>query len=367
LLVAGCAFPSTEKAAPATLSASAHAKPLLPKSFAGWDKSSSQPSTDASVADPSNATVLKEFGFTDFEEATYKRGDSREITIRAARFGDASGAYGAFAFYKLPQMLTEQYGDEGASLNERAFFYRGSVLVDAKLDRVTAMSAAELRDLSDALPLPEGPARNLPTLPSYLPKQAFVENSARYIEGPAGLTAVGSPVPAEQVDFSRGAEVATGKYLTSDGTATLILVSYPTPQIAGERMRAFAALNQNPQLVGDATLAPPFTIKRTGPIVALTAGQISSGEAKSLLAAIHYDADVTWNESTHFEPKNNVANLLVNVVFLIAIILGFALVVGIAFGGGRIMIKKFYPGRVFDRPEDIELIQLGLGFGEKGR
>jgi hypothetical protein len=86
-----------------------------------------------------------------------------------------------------------------------------------------------------------------------------------------------------------------------------------------------------------------------------------------LLASVSYDADVTWNENTHFDRKNNVANLLVNVIFLIAIILGFSLVVGIAFGGIRLVMKRLYPGRVFDRPEDVELIQLGLGFGEKGR
>jgi hypothetical protein len=340
---------------------------LLPKNFAGWEKSSSQPSTDAGAADPVNATILREFGFTDFEAATYKRSDAREMTVRAARFADASGAYGSFMFYKLPQMLTEQFGDEGASLNERAFFYRGNILVDAKLDRVTAMSAAELRELADTLALPEGPARNLPTLPGYLPRQAYVQNSARYIEGPAGLAAVGTPVPPELVDFSRGAEVTAAKYSTSDGTATLLLVSYPTPQIAGERMRAFSSLNQNPQPAADATLAGPFTLKRTGPIVALVAGQISAGEAKSLLASVNYDADVTWNENTHLDQKDNVANLLVNVVFLIAIIFGFSLVVGVAFGGVRLVMKRLYPGRIFDRPEDVELIQLGLGFGDKGR
>jgi hypothetical protein len=163
------------------------------------------------------------------------------------------------------------------------------------------------------------------------------------------------------VQFTRGAEVAEGKYSTSRGTATLMLIEYPTPQIAAERSRSFEALNQNPPVAPDVTLASPFIIKRSGPIVVLVAGQISSGEAKSLLASINYDADVTWNENTFLDKKNNVANLLVNIIFLIAVLFGIALVVGIAFGGIRLLVKRFFPGRVFDRPEDMELIQLKLG------
>ena len=314
---------------------------LLPPSFAGWVRSSWQTGTDPSAADSAHAGLLREYGFTDCEQASYRR-DNREMTVKAARFADASGAYGAFTFYKLPQMLNEKIGDQGASWNEKVLFYRGNVLLEANLDRITAMSAADLRALSDAVPLPGGPARNLPTLPQYLPKQNYVKNSAKYVLGPIGLASVGAPITAEQVQFERGAEVAEGKYSTARGAATLLLISYPTPQIAGDRQRSFSALNPS-DANSDASLAPPFVVKRTGPIVALAAGQISPDEANSLLAAINYDANVTWNQNTFFDRKNNVANLLVNIIFLIAIIFGFALVAGLAFGGARLLAKRVYP------------------------
>jgi len=303
---------------------------------------------------------MKEYGFTDFESATYTRPE-RQITVKAARFGDTSGAYGAFTFYKLPEMLNEKFGDQGASLNEHILFYRGNVLVQATLDRITAMSAAELRELADALPLPGGPARSLPTLPQYLPKQGYITNSAKYVMGEVGLSAIGAPLTADQVQFGRGAEVAEGKYATSNGTATLLLISYPTPQIAGERLRAFEMLHQNPPAQSDPALATPFPVKRSGPLVALVAGQVSPSDAKSLLAFINYEAEVTWNENTTFDKKNNVANLLVNIIFLIFILIGFALVIGVAFGGVRVLVKRMFPGRVFDRNEDMEIIQLRLG------
>jgi hypothetical protein len=340
---------------------------LLPKEFAGWEKISSQSSADPAVADPVYANVLREYGFTGFEKAAFRRPEGRQIVVKAARFADTAGAYGAFTFYKLPEMLPEDFGDRGASLNQRALFYRANVLVEAQLDRITAMTAAELRELSSALILSGGPDSGLPTLPQYLPRQAYIKNSVKFVVGPSGLAAVGSPLPAGQIEFERGAEVAEGKYATSRGTATLLLIEYPTPQIAAGRARAFEALNHNPPPPADVTLAAPFAIKRSGPIVVLAAGQISPGEARSLLASVNYDADVTWNENTSLDQKNNVLNLLANIIFLIAILLAFALVIGLAFGGLRLLIKRFFPGRVFDRSADMEIIQLKLGPGRPRR
>src|SRR5438309_4759540 len=104
---------------------------ILPQSVGGWQIAKPQTSTSPEAADPTNAPLLKEYGFTDFEGATYTRDDGRKLTVKAARFQDTSGAYGAFTFYKMPQMLNEKIGDQGSSLNERILFYRGNILVDA--------------------------------------------------------------------------------------------------------------------------------------------------------------------------------------------------------------------------------------------
>ncbi len=120
------------------------AAPLLPKQFGGWQMAgSAQTSKDPTQADSVNSALLKEYGFSDLATATYTRDDGRKVRLKAARFGDTSGAYGAFTFYKMPQMLTEKIGDQGAALNERVLFYRGNILVDADFGKLTAMSAAE--------------------------------------------------------------------------------------------------------------------------------------------------------------------------------------------------------------------------------
>src|SRR5690242_2701990 len=73
---------------------------LLPQAFAGWQmEGTAHASSDPAVADASNARVLQEYRFTDLASATYTRDDGRTLKIRAARFADASGAFGAYTFY----------------------------------------------------------------------------------------------------------------------------------------------------------------------------------------------------------------------------------------------------------------------------
>ena len=93
------------------------------------------------------------------------------------------------------------------------------------------------------------------------------------------------------------------------------------------------------------------------------AGPLSQSEARSLMSSISYEADVTWNENTYVRKKDNLANFLFNAVILCGIVVGLALVAGVAFGGLRILIKRFFPDSVFDRREAVEIIALHLEEG----
>ena len=341
-------------AAPLLADTQAPTAPSLPHQFGGWQISGVvRASSDPAVADPVNAAVLKEYGFDAFESATYIRDDGRKLTVKAARFADTSGAYGAFTFYKTPPMLVEKIGDQAGSLNERVLFYRGNFLIDAVFQKLSAMSAAELRELASDLPLATGGTQGLPGLPAYLPSQAYVKNSAKYVLGPLTLERVNAPIPSQLVDFNAGAEIVLGKYASSGGEATLVLISYPTPQIAGDHLRKIEAAQAQ---------TAPATIfcRRTGPIVVVVGGALSQSEAKSLLASVNYEADVTWNQNTYFDKRNNIGNLVWNALVLCGILMLFALVVGVAFGGLRVLVQHIIPEKVFHREEQVDFISLQL-------
>jgi hypothetical protein len=69
---------------------------------------------------------------------------------------------------------------------------------------------------------------------------------------------------------------------------------------------------------------------------------------------------VTWNENTYVSKKDNLANFLFNAIILCGIVVGLALVAGVAFGGLRILIRRLFPHSAFDRSEAVDFISLHL-------
>ncbi len=94
-------------------------KPLLPDSFAGWIADGKPKAiADAAQADPANAEALKEYDFTNGSLASYKR-SGETLSLRALRFQDASGAYGAYTFYRQNGWPKEEIGTGAASNHNR--------------------------------------------------------------------------------------------------------------------------------------------------------------------------------------------------------------------------------------------------------
>src|ERR1051326_4738831 len=97
----GAAFAANaQQGTPSTVQTAA----LLPQQFGGWQmQGSAQTSSDPAGADSTNAAVLKGYRFSGLATATYTRDDGRTLKVRAARFADASGAFGAYTFYLHPR------------------------------------------------------------------------------------------------------------------------------------------------------------------------------------------------------------------------------------------------------------------------
>jgi hypothetical protein len=243
-------------------------------------------------------------------------------------------------------------------------FYRGHILVDAVFSELSLMSAASLRELAGLLPRPGGNESQLPPVVAFMPHHGYAANTEKYAEGPLALGAIGSPLPAGLVDFSVKPEAVLGQYSMSSGSATLMLIEYPTPAVAAEHLRLINAAHhaEAPQAGVDAVEnVGPFFDKRTGPIIAIAAGSLSQSDAETLLGAVNWRPSVTWNENTYFDRKNNIANLLVNIIILCFIVGGISITAGLAFGGARVILRRYFPGKVFGRADQTEFISLDLG------
>ena len=322
---------------------------LLPASFANWQRQSLSKGKDPAQFDATNAAALKEYGFTDFATATFGKG-GRTLEVRAARFVDAGGAYGAFSFLRQPDDKLESIGDAAVDTANGLLFYRGNVLVEVN---AKDPPIADLRTLEDVLPRPVGSAANLPTLPTYLPKQPL--QNVRYLAGPVAAAIDKLPLSPAEVRWDDGAEVIWAQRQFGAQSADLVLISYPTPQMAAARLRDLqAALVKNPQ-PGIARQA-----RRSGPLVIWVAGAVTPAEANSLASSVNYEARITWNEPNPLSKRENVGELIVAALALAGIVLLISLVAGVAFGGLRILMKRLYPDKFFDRTQDVEIIRLHL-------
>ncbi len=327
---------------------------ILPEAFAGWELSGTpQLGSDPRKLDSTSSSVLKEDGFTDFELATYKH-DDRTIAVKAARFEDAAGAYAAFTFYRQPLMRVEDVGTLAASLNDRVLFFIGNILVDVQFDHVTAMSGAQLRELAADLPQAKGPIAVLPTLPSHLPRKPLVAETARYIIGPATYSALNINLSPQLIDFSKSPQLLWAR-INGDtpGSAEILLVEYPTPHIAIDKLSAFEQLS--PPFSGGTSVA-----KRSGPIIALVRGDISQRDADRILAGVNYDANVTWNENAGQGKRDNIGNVVIAALTLAAILFLISVGAGAVFGFGRFYLPRFRRRKLGETPDDGKMIRLDL-------
>jgi hypothetical protein len=341
---------------------------ILPADFAGWQLAAPAASSAApEAADNANADLLKEDGFAQFASATYTRNGDK-LSVRAIRFEDASGAYAAYTFYRRPGLPKQEVGFGGVFDGTRVLFWQSALLVDATFDHITAMSAAELRELAGSLPKAEGGAGVPPPLPGYLPQPGLDPQSTRYALGPIGYLRGGGLLPPTLIDFNRGAEVLTAQYSIHDGgDGSLTLIEYPTPQLAADRARAvaaFLAAGNTPASQWSAQLASssPAALqsRRSGPLLAISSGGFSSEAARKLISSVNYSADVTWNHPQGYVSEvSKTARLLVGIIWLTAILGGTALLLGIFFGGGRALYRRLR-GKPASTLADAEFISLHL-------
>jgi len=332
-------------------------QPLLPNSFAGWTAVvPPQTGTGPEPADQANTDVLKEYGLKDFAIGEYRRA-GHHLTLHARRFVDATGAYGAFTFYRRPGMRAEDIGKGAAADGNEVLFWTGSTLVDAVFDKTNPDKAA-LKEVAALIPQASGAEGIPPSLPHYLPARALDGSSVRYSIGPVAYARTGGVLPPALVDFSREPEIVTAQYPSRLGHGTLTVIEYPTPQIAITRAKAIDEQLKQGLISGGNPIA--LSVKRSGPLVAVASGDISGEEAASLLDNVKYEAEMTVNHPEGYVSEvKKAANLLLGILYLTGILGTASILLGLFLGGGRAIFRRLR-GKPVSTLNDDDFISLKL-------
>ncbi len=345
---------------------------VLPDSFAGWVGAPTQtfgPYSAATLAGD-DAPILLEYGYLGAERKQFTK-QGRTLSVEALRLKDSSGSYGLFTYYRGEDWQTSETGREHIAIRGPQILVRKEeILVRASFpDGPAAVGAgagaritdADLRELLAQLETSGGGA--LPTLPLYFPERGLLRKSRKYILGPATFTRVAENLPAALVDFNLGAEAYLARYQLSGKTPiTLLLISYPIPQVAAAKIKE---LKQLPPADSGGSITSLY-VRRIGPLLALVRGAASKAEADRLLEGVTYTADIVWNQRVDKSNEPTLGQLLLDIVVLIAALFAFALVAGLCFGFLRVVLQRRYPNRFFDRPEETEIIRLNINYSRQG-
>jgi hypothetical protein len=331
----------------------AAAQSILPSSFGGWTQKST-----ASFTPPAGAAgaAAAEYGFTSGTQSSYARG-SDQLTVTLYRMKDPSGAYGEYSYLRTPDMHYANLGAYSAISDSHALVLDGNLLLDVA-GRDLTKADSSLKALVAAIS-PHAEQGALPTLMNDLPAKGLVPRTDHYILGPVVLNQLFPVAMGSSLGFSDGAEAEVAKYRAGGQDTTLLLVDYPTPQFASTKLKQLEQqFDINDSQNNNAST--PLYAKRELTSLIFVAGAKSQTEASALLGHVQSGEVLTWNEPTFQFTQPGIGAVVVGTIVGSGIICLFALISGLAFGGVRLVVKRALPDRVFDRSDQLEILQLGL-------
>jgi len=287
---------------------------IWPEAAGTWKRGSAQPAT---VAD---RPLWNEYGFQEAESAVYENA-GRRVSVIAWRLQDSTGALGAFDWQRTADARPSALAPLAAQSAEGLLLAHGNYL--ARLDGAT-LDKPDVDAFLGALPRVE--MASLPSLPGFMPSENRVANSERYVIGPVALERFAPGIPPAVAAFHMGAEAQIGTFRAPGGDLRLAIFNYPTPQIAMQQAEAFQKL-------------PGAMAKRTGPLVAVILSPADANAAEHLLALVRYQGSVTLSERVPTR-RDNIGNLILTIFELIGVLLLFAFVSGLAFGGFRAFMRR---------------------------
>jgi hypothetical protein len=331
---------------------SASAQSILPNSFAGWSAGGKHAyAPENGVA----ASIAQEYDFVSGEHTAYTRGgETLDVTLYHMK--DPSGAYGEYSYLRASDMPAADLAEHSSMSTGRALSLVGNLVIDVRGSNLPKLKPA-LKVFVAAISksAQTGP---LPWIGGHLPADHMVQRSDHYILGPVALNEF-FPLGADDwLGFSHGAEAETAQYQLGGKMLTLLLADFPTPQIASDELsRLGNKFNVNGSHSG---AGAPLFAKRTVTMLEVVYGAATQAEAGPVLNQIESGTQVTWNEPTFQFKEPSIEMMILGSFIGTGVICAFTLVAGVAFGGFRLVMKRAFPNKVFDRSSQIQVLQLGL-------
>ena len=298
--------------------------------------------------------ILNEYGFLRMAQQDFAR-DGGRITAELFEMMDFAAAYGFYTFSRKPEAKPlEKIGNIGQELEQSITFVQNKYFVRLSTGVREAAPRTSLMRLGNAVSQLLPTSFSGPPILTHLPRENLVPSSAVFVLGFQALRHRYPPLGQSDIfGMSNGAEGVLAEYRFPEDAATLLLISYPTQQLAKK------FLESGYQAYSARHLSQSLFYKREGPLAVLVFGARTAEVATKLLDRISYVSTVSWDPKT--QPLG-VARMMLNIFLYTGVMLSISLIAGIFFGLLRIIVKKTLPGRIFDHPNNAEVIKLNLQF-----
>jgi len=227
--------------------------------------------------DGKRAAAINRYGLTGvtIQSWTGAEGNAR---LTLYEMFDPSAAYGLFTLDRdidQPGFAAIPVGTEGFRIGSRTEFWQSSYVV--KLEGNSAAADALARSVSEGI---FGQSRK-PPVSMHLPPANLIQGSDKYIVEPSGV-ARELNIDPQELGFDDSVEMATANYRIGGKTVHLVLLMYPTQQLAKKYEDQWTAKSPD-----DGAFR-----KRVSALLAMVRGSRDESSAKSILDGVNYETQV---------------------------------------------------------------------------
>lgn len=320
--------------------------------------------SEESFEDPARLSRIEDgrlfldVGFDKYNRRTYSIGESGTLAIEVITLKDFRAAYSLLTLLRSSGIQDGPPGDAYTISAGSIRFYQ-----ERRWVRICGQSASEdlLKRVALSVSNRIGPRQQKPpSIISHFPKPGYDASRLQYFPGLKSFESYVGSAAGKLLGLNAEAEIAQAQYTVDNHPGVLLLLNFPTSQVAEGYLNAIGNRESSAE-DGSKTYA-----KRAGPIVAILKGPIDSASADKLLSSLHYRYSIRWIYEKRNKPTIlwgipvGILGTVVRSLFFIAVLGVVSIIAGAGFALLRFSLRGRFPRNRPEQPEQTEIIRLRL-------
>ena len=313
----------------------------------------------AGLAKVTDGKLASDVGFTRYERVDYS--GASPLSVEVFTLLDSHAAYSLLTLLRENHVQVGPPGDAFTAGNDGFLFARGRFFVrilgkgasKELLEKSAAAVGAKVEQVSSG--------GGQPGLFAYFPPDGYDVSSLRYFPSQDAYKTWMKGKTPEYIDTNYDMEIATARYSAGNGSGTVSLLKFPTPELAEEYYDELATfLSAVPDGLS-------IYARRAGPLVACLEGNYDPASAYRLLSEVKFSYSLHWIDDDGSSagivwgiPSVVLRAVVNSLIFSLAAGVA-AILLGLALGAGWFMYRHYkYKRNPIPLEEDPYFNRLNL-------